>query len=57
MHREEAATVSFTRIDVTAARVRLGYCGGPPCESAREVVVETERAVAEGSSAPAQDVP
>jgi hypothetical protein len=34
MHREDAQTVSFSRIQVTAKRVRLGYAPGSPCERA-----------------------
>ncbi len=32
MHREDAQTVSFSRVRVTADRVRLGYSPGSPCE-------------------------
>lgn len=34
MHREDARTVSFSRVQVTAERVRLGYAPGSPCERA-----------------------
>jgi hypothetical protein len=32
MHRDDAATVSLTRVLVGADEVRLEYVGGPPCE-------------------------
>lgn len=32
MHREDAQTVSFSRVRVTGSRVRLGYAPGSPCE-------------------------
>lgn len=34
MHREDAQTVSFSRVRVTGTEVRLGYAPGPPCERA-----------------------
>ncbi|MEP7013141.1 MAG: NRDE family protein [Acidobacteriota bacterium] len=34
MHREDAQTVSFSRVHVNAAQVRLGYAPGSPCERA-----------------------
>ncbi len=34
MHREDAQTVSFSRVRVSAAQVRLGYAPGSPCERA-----------------------
>jgi hypothetical protein len=34
MHREDAQTVSFSRVRVNAERVRLGYSPGSPCERA-----------------------
>jgi hypothetical protein len=33
MHREDAATVSFTRIEVAAGSVELRYGDGPPCRA------------------------
>lgn len=33
MHREDAQTRSFTRIDVSGAQVRLRYTPGPPCST------------------------
>ena len=32
MHREEAATVSFTAVRVDAQRIQMEYVDGPPCE-------------------------
>lgn len=32
MHREDAQTVSFSRVRVSESRVRLGYAPGSPCE-------------------------
>lgn len=37
MHRDDAATVSFTRIVTDRASVMLGYVGGPPCEGGLEL--------------------
>jgi transport and Golgi organization protein 2 len=37
MHREDAVTVSLTRLVVERTSVRLGYVGGSPCEGAVEV--------------------
>jgi hypothetical protein len=34
MHREDAQTVSFSRVQATASQVRLGYSPGSPCERA-----------------------
>ncbi len=34
MHREDAQTVSFSRVRVSEAHVRLGYAPGSPCERA-----------------------
>ncbi len=34
MHREDAQTVSFSRVRVTGAQVRLGYAPGSPCQRA-----------------------
>lgn len=34
MHREDARTVSFSRVRVTGAQIRLGYAPDPPCERA-----------------------
>jgi len=34
MHREDAQTVSFSHVQVTAGQVRLGYAPGSPCERA-----------------------
>ena len=33
MHRDDARTVSLTRVRVTAAAVDLSYAGGPPCRT------------------------
>lgn len=38
MHRDDAATVSFTRIVVDRSSVLLGYVAGSPCEGGAEVV-------------------
>lgn len=43
MHREDAATVSFTRIRVGEVDVELEYRPGPPCESAASVSVRLPR--------------
>jgi len=43
MHREEASTVSRSRVRVTAVAIELGYAPGPPCRSAPEVVLRQER--------------
>lgn len=32
MHRDDARTVSLTRVRVTPATVEMAYAGGPPCE-------------------------
>lgn len=45
MHREDATTVSFTRLGVDRSSVTLGYVGGPPCEGGAEVVRVIERRV------------
>lgn len=37
MHREDACTVSFTRVRVGPGRVALSYQPGAPCEGARAV--------------------
>jgi hypothetical protein len=37
MHRDDAVTVSLTRIVVDRSIVRLGYVAGSPCEGAAEV--------------------
>lgn len=37
MHREDAATVSLTRIVADRSSVLLGYVGGPPCEGGLEI--------------------
>ncbi|HSB54856.1 MAG TPA: hypothetical protein VLD58_10890, partial [Gemmatimonadales bacterium] len=37
MHREDAVTVSLTRIVADQSIVRLGYVAGSPCEGAVEV--------------------
>ena len=34
MHREDAATVSFTWVQVTSEEVAMAYADGPPCRSA-----------------------
>ena len=34
MHREDARTVSFTRVRVTLAAVEMAYADGPPCQVA-----------------------
>ncbi len=46
MHRPDAQTVSFSRVAVDAARVRLGYSPGPPCERAPVVWRELPRRTA-----------
>lgn len=33
MHRDDAATVSLTRVQVGPEAIRLWYAGGPPCET------------------------
>lgn len=37
MHRSDARTVSFTRLDVTAKRAVMAYQDGPPCRGAPTV--------------------
>jgi hypothetical protein len=34
MHRADAATVSYTVVEVTPERIRMDYLDGPPCEAA-----------------------
>jgi hypothetical protein len=43
MHRDDAETRSFTRVDVENERVRLAWTPGPPCRRARSVAVELAR--------------
>lgn len=38
MHREDASTVSLSRVSVTASAVAFAYRPGPPCEEAETVV-------------------
>lgn len=45
MHREDAGTVSFSRIHVSAARIELEYRPGPPCEGAPAIRTSLGRAV------------
>jgi len=44
MHRDEAATRSFSRVDVSSELVAMTYHAGSPCEEGRDVTVELERA-------------
>lgn len=46
MHREDARTVSFTRVEVTEAVVRIAYADGPPCRKAAAATDELRRAEA-----------
>lgn len=48
MHRPEAATVSFTRVDVRPDAVTVGYVPGPPGEYAERVTVSLPRTAAPG---------
>jgi hypothetical protein len=50
MHREDACTRSFTRVDVTADLVAMMYHAGNPCEEARDVTVELERTARSGAT-------
>ncbi len=43
MHRDDAATVSFTRVVVAPESVELAYRAGPPCEGAELVALRIER--------------
>lgn len=43
MHRPEAATVSFTRIDVGPAGVSMTYVPGPPGETTERIVSQLDR--------------
>ncbi len=43
MHREEASTVSFTAVGVTAARVTMDYRAGSPCRGAPLRTAELRR--------------
>lgn len=43
MHRQDAASVSFTQVEVDAARVRLRYQPGAPCAGAPAVLRELAR--------------
>lgn len=43
MHREDASTVSRTRVRVSADEVVLGYRPGPPCEPAEETELRLAR--------------
>lgn len=48
MHREDAETVSFTRIRIDAERVELTYRPGAPCAGAPARTVALERPLATG---------
>lgn len=43
MHRDEACTRSFSRVDVSAESVTLVYHAGNPCREGRDVTVELAR--------------
>lgn len=43
MHRNDAGTVSFSRVEVNASHVRLHYTPGAPCRNLPGVTVELER--------------
>jgi hypothetical protein len=45
MHRDDASTVSHTRIEVTPERVALTYYDGPLCEAPEGVRLELARAL------------
>jgi hypothetical protein len=44
MHREDAGTRSFSRVDVSEDRVSMSYRAGNPCEERTEVTVDLARA-------------
>lgn len=44
MHREDAATVSYTEIEVSASEVTMRYFGGAPCASEPGALLETRLA-------------
>ncbi len=46
MHRDDASTVSFTRVVVDGDAVELAYRPGPPCEGAASVSRSVARAAA-----------
>jgi hypothetical protein len=46
MHREDAATQSYSRVVVGARRVRFEYVAGPPCSGERQPSVVLDRAAA-----------
>jgi len=46
MHREDAATRSFTRVRVAREEITMTHHSGPPCEPAAETVARLARAVA-----------
>jgi hypothetical protein len=50
MHREDACTRSFTRVDVSADLVAMTYHAGNPCEEGRDATVELERAARSGAT-------
>jgi hypothetical protein len=45
MHRDDAATVSFTHVHVTPGRVSMTYHAGPPCRPARRTTAEVHAPV------------
>jgi hypothetical protein len=46
MHREEAATVSYSRIEVTPGVVRFFYCSQSPCRGGISGPLELARSPA-----------
>lgn len=46
MHREDARTVSFTRVEVAEGAIRIAYADGPPCRTAAAAAGELRRAAA-----------
>jgi hypothetical protein len=51
MHREDATTVSFSVIEVSATEVRMSYQDGAPCESRKVTNVRMARKVQPDASA------
>jgi hypothetical protein len=47
VHRDDAATVSFTEIEVSDTEARMSYRPGSPCLEAQAVVLSLSRARAE----------
>ena len=48
MHRDDAATVSYSKVAVGPRQVRFDYVAGPPCHGERSPSVALDRAAAAG---------